>query len=280
MEPETALITGASAGIGKELAKLFAQDGANLVLVARRRDRLEELADNLRQTHGVTVHVLVEDLADPAAPVRVCNWVSDLGLTVDVLVNNAGFGALSPFTDLPEQKLLDMLQVNITSLTHLTRLFLPGMVESGRGGILNVARTASFQAGPNMATYYASKVYILHFTEALAEEVHGSGVKVSCLCPGPTHTEFQAVAGMEGSPIFRMGPMEAGPVARIGYRGFRRGQPLVIPGWRNWLGAFAVRFAPRRFVRRVVHGLNRVVPKEPITAPAAEPAGARGPESL
>jgi short-subunit dehydrogenase len=275
MQRETALITGASAGIGQELATLFAADGSNLVLVARRTARLEKLAVALRQSHGVDVDVRTVDLAEAGAPQVLFDQLDAEGIRVDVLVNNAGFGALGRFAELPVERTLDMLQVNLTALTHLTRLFLPEMLRRRQGGILNLASTAAFQAGPHMAVYYATKSYILHFSEALAEEVRGTGVSVSCLCPGPTHTEFQAVAGMENSPIFRMGPMEARAVAEMGYRGFRRRKAVIISGWRNWLGAFAVRFAPRKFVRRVVLGLNRLGPLAAITEPVENATGPR-----
>lgn len=270
MDQETVLITGASAGIGRELAKLFAAEGAHLVLAARRRDRLDELAAELARSHGSRVTVHETNLATAGAARRLHEALNQAGVQVDVLVNNAGFGVLSRVTDLPLERLTDMLQVNMVALTQLTRLFLPGMIVRRRGGVLNVASTAAFQAGPNMAVYYATKTYILHFTEALAEELRGTGVTASCLCPGPTLTEFQSVAGMDDSPIFRMGPMLAAPVASIGHRGFRRGKTIVVAGWRNWLGTCAVKFAPRRFVRRVVHGLNRLLPKADLPAPPGD----------
>jgi short-subunit dehydrogenase len=256
MEKETVLITGASFGIGKELARCFAREGSNLILAARSQDKLQELAWELEREYKVRALTYTIDLADPAAAETLFDWCSQEEIHVDVLVNNAGFGLLESFAELPVATMLDIIQVNITTLTHLTRLFLPPMIERKQGGILNVASTAAYQAGPNMAVYYATKVYELHFTEALAEEVREHGIKVSCLCPGPTHTEFAARAGMESSPIFRMGPMQALDVAEIGYRGFRRGRVIVVPGWRNWLGAFAVRLVPRFFVRKVVHRLN------------------------
>lgn len=256
MATETVLITGASFGIGRELARCFARDKSNLILVARTHDKLQILANEFGAAHGIRVWTQALDLADPGAAQTLFDWLTLEGISVDVLVNNAGFGQLQSFAKLPVPTLLGMIQVNITTLTHLTRLFLPGMIERGRGGVLNVASAAAFQAGPNMAVYYATKAYELHFTEALAEEVRRHGIKVSCLCPGPTVTEFATRAGMESSPIFRLGPMDATTVARIGHRGFRRGRVIILPGWRNWLGAFAVRLAPRFFVRKVVHQLN------------------------
>ena len=250
MTAETVLITGASSGIGLELARLFAADKSNLILVARSQDRLAALAEELRKSRGVEVVVLPQDLADPNVPQAIFDATK--GLAVDVVVNNAGFGAVGAVVDLPLQRQLDMLQVNIVALTHLTRLFLSGMVDRHRGGILNVGSTAGFQPGPGMAVYYATKAYVLSFAEALAEEVAGTGVRVSCLAPGPTATRFGADSGMEKSLFFKLGAMDAATVARRGYRGFRRGKVIVVPGLKNKLGAFSVRFAPRSFVRKLV----------------------------
>jgi uncharacterized protein len=257
MPAETALITGASSGIGRELAKLFAADGAALVLVARREDRLRALAKELHRTHGVKAHVVPKDLVEPSAPQEIRAWASGKGIAIDVLVNNAGFGARGRFAAIDLERQLDMLQVNVTALTHLTRLFLPGMLERRRGAILNVGSQAGFQPGPRMAVYYATKAYVLSFTEALAEEVRGSGVGVTLLAPGATATEFAARADMEGSRVLRTGVMEARSVARAGYRGMRRGEVLVVPGLKGKLSASAVRLMPRSLVRRVVHALQR-----------------------
>ena len=256
MAAETALITGASSGIGWELARLFAADKSNLVLVARSRDKLEQLAAELRQQHSVTVLVLAKDLAEPTAPQAIFDELTAQGTTVDVVVNNAGFGLLGAVADLPLQRQLDMIQVNIAALTHLTRLFLPGMIERRRGGILNVGSTAGFQPGPRMAVYYATKAYVLSFTEALAEELVGTDIKVTCLAPGPTVTGFGVASGMDKSLVFRLGTMGADVVARAGYRGFRRGKVIVVPGLRNKLTAFSVRLGPRSFVRKLVKRLQ------------------------
>lgn len=256
MSTETTLITGASAGIGRELARLFAADKSNLVLVARRRDRLEELAEELRREAGVDVRTMAADLGRPDAPQAIADELARDGKPIDVLVNNAGFGALGPFAELGVARQAEMVQVNVAALTHLTRLFLPGMIERGRGGILNVASTAGFQPGPFMAVYYATKAYVISFTEALHDELAGRGVTASCLCPGPTDTEFVAVAEMEGARMFKRRPMTAVRVAEIGYRAFRRGKLLVVPGWLNWLGAFGGRFAPRSVPRGIARWLN------------------------
>ena len=256
MPTETALITGASSGIGEELARLFAQDRSNLVLVARSREKLEQLAAELRVKHGIGVEVLTGDLADGATPQAIFGELAAKGTAVDVLVNNAGFGAMGSVNDLPVQKQMDMIQVNVTSLTHLTRLFLPAMVQRDQGGILNVGSTAGFQPGPYMAVYYATKAYVLSFTEALAEELAGTAIKVTCLAPGATATGFQTAANLENSLLFKLGTMDAKAVAAIGYRGFRRGKVIVIPGLKNKLGAFAVRLVPRSIVRKLVKRLQ------------------------
>jgi short-subunit dehydrogenase len=253
---ETALITGASAGIGRDLAHLFAADGSDLILVARREDVLGQLAAELSDRYGVGCRVLPADLAQPSAPGRILDRCRDWGAAVDVVVNNAGFGALGPFSELDEGRQVDLVQVNVMALTHLTRLFLPGMLDRGRGGILNVASTAAFQPGPYMAAYYGSKAFVLSFSESLFEEVRGLGVTVTCLAPGPVATEFQAVAGMEDSGIFRAGVMDSESVARAGYQGFRTGRALVVPGLLSRAGTVAVRFAPRALVRRVTARIN------------------------
>lgn len=252
MTGENVLITGASSGIGLELAKLFAADKSNLVITARNQDALEKLAEELRREHGVDVVVLPKDLADPSSPQAIFSQLAAMGKSVDVVVNNAGFGALGAVADLPMERQLEMIQVNVVALTHLSRLFLPGMIERGRGGILNVGSTAGFQPGPNMAVYFATKAYVLSFTEALAEELAGTNIKVTCLAPGPTATGFAAVAHEENTLLFNLGLMDAKKVARLGYWGFRRGKVLVVPGPRNKLGTFAVRLSPRIVVRKLV----------------------------
>jgi uncharacterized protein len=257
MADETVLITGASSGIGRELAKCFAADGCCLVLVARRGSALESLARELRQTHKVDARVVVADLAETEAPTRIIGQLKHRGLKVDVLVNNAGFGAQGRFAELPLERQLEMLQVNVTALTHLSRLLLPDMIKRGRGGILNVASTAAFQPGPYMAVYYASKAYVLSWSEAMAEELAGTGVVVTALCPGPTETAFADAARMKDSLLFRMNRMSARTVAEIGHRAFRQGRVVVITGLRNRMLAFSVRFSPRWLVRRVAATLNR-----------------------
>jgi short-subunit dehydrogenase len=251
MDAETVLITGASSGLGLELAKLFAADGSGLILVARSQDKLALLAEDLGRQHGVPVRVMAKDLGDPTAPEQIVAELQRQGVRVDVLVNNAGFGALGHVASLDLNRQLDMVQVNITAPTHLTRLLLPGMLERRNGGILNIASTAAFQPGPNMAVYYATKAFLLSFSEALGDEVRSKNVKVCCLTPGPMATNFAAEAGMEGTRLFRLGALDARTVACAGYRGFRKGRVLVVPGWRNRLSVFAVRLLPRAVVRKV-----------------------------
>jgi short-subunit dehydrogenase len=256
MTHETVLITGASSGIGRELAKCFAQDGTRIALVARSGGALQNLADELRKAHKVDARVFTVDLARPDAPSQVLSQMQTAGFKVDVLVNNAGFGAQGRFFELPLERQMQMVQLNVTTLTQLTRLFLPGMVERRRGGVLNVASTAAFQAGPNMAVYYATKAYVLSFSEALAEEVSGTGVTVTALCPGPTHTNLTAASGMRTSRLFNLSAMSAEAVARIGYAAFRKGRVVAIAGFRNQLLAFLVRLAPRVVPRRIAGAWN------------------------
>jgi uncharacterized protein len=252
----TALVTGASGGIGEELARLFAADGHDLVLVARSRDKLERLASELNAKHGVGARVVARDLSRPEAPREIFEELRAGGVGVDALVNNAGFGSYGPFVQTDLKAELDLLQVNVAALTHLTKLFLPAMVARRRGYVMQVASTAAFQPGPLMAVYYASKAYVLHFSEALSNELGGTGVVVSALCPGPTETGFVAAAGMGDSKLFDRGAMSARAVAEAGYRGLLAGKAVVIPGFRNSLLARAVGFMPRRLVTRVVRGIQ------------------------
>ena len=250
--PQTALITGASGGIGYELARLFAQDHYNLVLVARSGEKLNRLANELQTQHGIRVTVAPIDLGEPAAPKLLFDQLRRERVDVDILVNNAGFGVFGEFLQMPEAEILDQIQLNITALTHLTKLFLAPMIERGTGRIMNVASTAAFQPGPLMAVYYASKAYVLSFSEALANELRRSGVTVCCFCPGATNTGFAKRAGLEGSRLFKqIGAMNVEAVARDGYRGLMAGRTVVISGMHNWLIAESVRFAPRRLVTAV-----------------------------
>jgi short-subunit dehydrogenase len=245
----TVLITGASGGIGYELAKLFARDHHNLVLVARSADKLAQLATEL-ETHGVTVKTIALDLAKPLAPKFLFDQVQDT--PIDILINNAGFGAFGEFARMPEEEILGQIHLNITALTQLTRLFLPPLLQRHTGRIMNVASTAAFQPGPLMAVYYATKAYVLSFSEAIANELRDSGVSVTCFCPGATHTGFAQRAGTENSRLFKqVGAMSAERVARDGYRAVMAGRTVAISGAHNWMVAQSVRFAPRKVVTAI-----------------------------
>jgi uncharacterized protein len=249
---KTALITGASGGIGYELAKLFARDGYNLLLVARSADTLNLVAGELQRQFRIGVKTIALDLAAGPAAKSLFDQVQSEAAVVDVLVNNAGFGIFGEFGQTTEEEILGQIQLNITALTQLTRLFLPSMVARREGKIMNVASTAAFQPGPLMAVYYATKAYVLSFSEALANELAGSGVVVSCFCPGATDTGFQKRAGMENSRLFKkIGAMKAEAVAQDGYRGLLAGKAVVFSGVQNWLVAESVRFAPRKWVTAI-----------------------------
>jgi len=253
----TALITGASAGLGAEFAKLFAADKHDLLLVARRRDRLDALASELTVAHGVRVHVVAVDLMDPAAPKVILDEVDRLGLEVGFLVNNAGFGSNGNFWELDADRERGMIEVNVTALVVLTRALLPAMVKRGSGRVLNVGSTAGFQPGPFMAGYYATKAFVNSFTEALAFELKGTGVTATVSCPGATETEFAGVAGNDKTAIFKAGAMGAIEVATDAYRAMLKGQTVVVHGARNKLSAWSVGFSPRSVVTAIAASLNR-----------------------
>ena len=245
---QRALVTGASGGIGLELARLLAADGYALTLVARSADRLDALAAELGGAQVITA-----DLARPGAVEQVVTAAPE----VDVLVNNAGIGDFGPFADADPAKTGGMVQLNITALTELTRAYLPGMLARGSGRVLNVASTAAFQPGPLMAVYYATKAYVLSFSEAVAEEVRGSGVTVTALCPGPTESGFQAGAAMEDSKLVNGRKLPgAAVVAKAGYRAMCRGDAIEVVGLSNKVLASSVRFTPRPVIRRLVHRMQ------------------------
>jgi short-subunit dehydrogenase len=256
LKDETVLITGASSGIGLELARCFAAERCRLILLARNAAALEALAAELRQQHGVEARVLVADLALAETPGRIFNALQQEGVNVDVLVNNAGFGAHGKFAGLPLRRQLDMVQVNVTALMQLTGLFLPGMLGRGRGGVMNIASTAAFQSGPRMAVYYATKAFALSFSEAVAVETRGTGVTVTAVCPGPTHTNFGKAANYQSVRPPLRGFMTARAVAEHGHRAFRRGRFVVVSGVQNRLLTVFVRLLPRFVIRRAVDWLN------------------------
>jgi short-subunit dehydrogenase len=256
---QTALITGASTGIGYALSRCFAADRHNVVLVARHEQRLRQVAEDLSREFGISAQALVADLGKPDAAQMIADEIRTDGLRIDYLVNNAGFGLGGKFAETDLGVELEMIQVNMVALVQLTKLFLPGMLTQKSGKIMNVASTAAFQPGPLMAVYYASKAFVLSFTEAIANELSGTGVTVTALCPGPTASEFQARARIENTRLVKgklMGFMSSEAVARIGYQGFMRGKRIVIPGLMNKIGVQGVRVSPRRVVTQVARLLQ------------------------
>jgi short-subunit dehydrogenase len=245
---KTTLITGASSGIGRELAHVFARDGYRLVLVSRNRGALRELGDDLQSRYGITVRVSPKDLAHPASPIELYQELQEAGIVLDVLVNNAGFGGGGAFLDTDWNSEAEMMQVNMVALTHLTKLFLP-QIRAREGKVLNVASTAAFQPGPFMAVYYASKAYVISFSQALAEELRGTGITVTCFCPGATATGFAVRAGSHEALLFKLPVSNASTMARAGFRGMLAGKDVVIP-WppSNWLVAVSARLLPRRLM--------------------------------
>jgi short-subunit dehydrogenase len=255
-----ALITGASSGIGRELAYVFAADGWSLVLVARRADVLTEVADELKAKHGAEATVVAADLGTKEGVYSLVRAVEEKGLAIDALVNNAGFGLAGPFAELDLDKQLAMVDLNVRAVTALTHAFLPGMVERKRGAVLNVASTAAFQPGPFMAVYYATKAYVASLSEALAEELRGTGVTVTALCPGYTETGFAKRASELQRPRFFSGTLGAGDareVAEFGYRAMLEGRRVAVPGLRNKLAAWSARFSPRGVVLKITRRMNQ-----------------------
>jgi short-subunit dehydrogenase len=249
-----ALVTGASAGIGQALAEQLAQGGANLVLTARRKDRLDQLAQRLAETYKIRTETFAADLCDPGAPREIFAFTQGQGMDIEVLVNNAGFGKYGEFHTVPSQRLLDMVQVNCAAVVHLTHLYLQGMIQRRRGDILILASTASFQAVPYISTYAATKSFDLLFAEGLAEELKPYGIRVCALCPGSTESEFHAVAGQEKF-IQKQRSETAQKVARTGISALLKGKSYVISGLGNYLGAQGERLVPRRLVTRIAAGM-------------------------
>jgi short-subunit dehydrogenase len=247
-----ALVTGASAGIGVALAKELAAGGTHLVLTARRKDRLDELASALSTRHNVKTEILVADLAKPSAPEKIFAFTKQKGIEIDLLINNAGFGQYGEVPSVDTQRLLDMVQVNCSAVVHLTRLYLPEMVARRRGDVLILASTASFQAVPYISTYAATKAFDLLFAEGLAEEMKPYGIHVCALCPGSTESEFHVVAGQDK---FKKNAETAEKVARTGLKALAAGKSYIISGLGNYLGAHGERLVPRRLVTKVAAGM-------------------------
>lgn len=253
-QKKVALITGASSGIGLAFARIFAREGYDLALVARSAPRLKEIADELKVKRGTNSTVLTKDLSVRSAPDEIFSALQ--GVAVEALVNSAGFATYGQFAELDLAKELEMMQVNMVALTHLTKLFLRPMLERRSGKIVNLASTAAFGPGPLMAVYYASKAYVLSFSEALAQEVRGQGVTVTALCPGPTQSGFQKRADMERSKLVQDGLMDTDTVAEAGFQALMRGQTAVVPGLRNQVMALAARFIPRATAARLAMNMQ------------------------
>ncbi len=248
---KTALITGATGGIGQALCSRFAQQGYRLIITGRNPTRLNRLAQRLYSTYGTEVRCIGMDLGVKGTARELCVRLDQMGAVVDVLVNNAGFGLGGPFVENQPEAQQEMLYVNIHTVTELCRRLLPGMLERGWGRILNVASTGSFVPGPYNGVYCASKAYVLSLSRALAEECRGTGVAVTALCPGATHTGFARRAGMESTLLFRAGVMTPAQVAAQGYRGLMEGRTVVIPGHQNKAVYFLSRIAPQRLVAQI-----------------------------
>jgi short-subunit dehydrogenase len=252
-----ALITGGSVGIGAALAEVFASHGHDLILVSRNREALERRGRDIQQKFRVQVTCLAEDLADPAGPRRLHEAVTERSLDVHYLVNNAGVGLYGKFatTDLATE--LKMIQLNVTSVVDLTKRFLPSMVQRNSGRILNVASTAAFVPGPWMSVYYATKAFLLSFSQAVDYELSSSGIRVTTLCPGPTESEFKVRAGSQRSRLFEASVMDAPRVARVGYDAMMKGKPVAVPGLRNKLIPVAARIVPRPMITTLSHRAAR-----------------------
>lgn len=253
---KTALVTGASSGIGYELSKLLGADGFNVVLVARSRDKLIQVAEELKREYGVKAVVIAKDLSRVEAAAEVYGEVKDLDLQIDVLINNAGFGGYGFFTETDLQSELDMIQLNVTSLVQLSKLFIRDMSKRGFGRVLNVSSTASFQPGPLMAIYFATKAFVTSFSQAIGNELKGSGVTVTALCPGPTATNFSSGADMGDSLMFKSVLMAAEKVAKQGYEAMMKGRALAVTGLLNKLTVFLNRLFPRSWVVASVRSIQ------------------------
>jgi hypothetical protein len=246
-----ALVTGASAGLGVEFARQLSKRGHRLVLAARRKERLEEMAAERGNARAAAI-----DLSKPEAVTELIADIEGAGEDVDLLINNAGFGLIGRFAELDAKREREMIDLNVGALTDLCRAVAPRMIARKSGGILNVASTAAFQPGPKMAVYFATKAFVLSLSEALHEELKPHGIKVSCLCPGPTRTEFGEVAGFGGNSLFDRVAMRADDVVRQGLNGLDRNRAVVVTGWLNKLGAASTRFAPRPAARKIAGSIK------------------------
>lgn len=257
MKRPTALVTGASGGIGRELARIHAAHGHDLVLVARSEGKLRELKRETGETHGIKALVLPADLSDPESPERLYGEMQNKNIEIEYLVNNAGIGDFGPFRSSYWEKQETMIRLNITSLTRLTHLFLPAMVQRGHGRVMNVASTAGFYPGPLMSVYYATKNYVVAFSEALSEELRGSGVTVTALCPGPTRSDFQERADMRDSRLFKLSPVASSrEVADYGFKQMMKGKTVAVQGLSNKISVQLRRLAPRWLIRKAVRMLQ------------------------
>jgi len=248
---KVALVTGASAGLGVDFARQLSKRGHPLVLAARRKDRLQALAKELGNARVIAI-----DLSKKDAAAKLMADLQAKSEVVDLLVNNAGFGLIGRFAELDAGREREMIDLNVGTLTDLCRAVAPGMIDRKSGGIINVASTAAFQPGPKMAVYFATKAFVLSLTEALHEELKPHGIKVTCLCPGPTRTEFGDVAGFGGNGLFDRVAMESPEVVAAGLKGLDRNQAVVVPGFVNKLTASSGRFAPRSVVRKIAGAIK------------------------
>lgn len=253
---KTALITGASTGLGADFAKILAGQRINLILVSRNKERLQELSHKLTKAHNVTCHVIATDLAEPGSAKKLIEEVNSRKLQVDILINNAGYGLWGPFAESDFSEMSGMIQLNVNTLTELSRLVLPNMIANKSGRILNVASTAAFQPGPWMGVYYATKAYVLSFGEALAEELKGSGVSVTTLCPGPTKTEFFDRAKVGNVRLRKFLFADSMACAKNGIDAMFQGRAVVVDGVMNWVVTLTARILPRATMRRVAGLIN------------------------
>lgn len=251
------LITGASSGIGYELAKLYANDGNNLILIARNINKLKKVESELSK-HNIEIKVLSLDISKNSDIKKLFNYIEVNKIEVKTLINNAGVGSFGDFKDITWEKEEALIDINIKSLTQLTKYFLPKIIKVKDGGILNVASTAAFCSGPRMASYYASKAYVLNLTEAIYEECKGTGIRISCLCPGPVKTSFQSKAGINKSESAKKYLMDVEEVAKISYKGFKKGKLIIIPGFKNKLLVIGNKFLPNSISRKIIKKTNEV----------------------